>query len=63
MSWNINGIRASKTDLKALFESLDGDVICLQETKVTRKLYEFSDRTGFRTRHNGICFAPQTVVR
>ncbi|OWF42500.1 DNA-(apurinic or apyrimidinic site) lyase 2-like [Mizuhopecten yessoensis] len=36
LSWNINGIRASKIDLKTLFDSLDADVICLQETKVTR---------------------------
>ena len=36
LSWNINGIRASKVDLKKLFDSLDADVICLQETKVTR---------------------------
>lgn len=36
LSWNINGVRASKLDLKTLFDSLDADVICLQETKVTR---------------------------
>ncbi|XP_060081364.1 DNA-(apurinic or apyrimidinic site) endonuclease 2-like isoform X1 [Ylistrum balloti] len=36
VSWNINGIRASKINLKTLFDSLDADVICLQETKVTR---------------------------
>ena len=37
LSWNINGIRANKRSLKKLFNSLDADVICLQETKVTRK--------------------------
>jgi len=37
LSWNINGIRASKVDLKTLFDSLDADVVCLQETKVTRE--------------------------
>ena len=36
LSWNINGIRASKINLKKLFDSLDADIICLQETKVTR---------------------------
>lgn len=36
LSWNVNGIRASKINLKTLFDSLDADVICLQETKVTR---------------------------
>ncbi|VDH99175.1 AP endonuclease 2 [Mytilus galloprovincialis] len=36
LTWNINGIRAAKRDLKELFDSLDADIICLQETKVTR---------------------------
>ncbi|KAJ8302012.1 hypothetical protein KUTeg_020999 [Tegillarca granosa] len=36
LSWNINGIRAGKVNLKTLFDSLDSDVICIQETKVTR---------------------------
>lgn len=37
LTWNINGIRSVKKDqsLKNLFESLDCDIICLQETKVT----------------------------
>ena len=35
LTWNINGIRAIKGDLKYLLESLDADVICIQETKVT----------------------------
>ncbi len=37
LTWNINGIRASKVPLKELFDSLDADIICIQETKVTRK--------------------------
>lgn len=40
LSWNINGIRASKIDLKNLFDSLNADVICLQETKVTRDMLD-----------------------
>lgn len=36
LTWNINGIRAAKRNLKDLFDSLDADIICLQETKVTR---------------------------
>ncbi|XP_065067010.1 DNA-(apurinic or apyrimidinic site) endonuclease 2-like [Rhopilema esculentum] len=38
LTWNINGIRASNREvpLKKLLESLEADVICLQETKVTR---------------------------
>jgi hypothetical protein len=37
LTWNINGIRAVKKDqpLKKLFDSLDADIICLQETKIT----------------------------
>ena len=39
LTWNINGIRASRRErsLKVLLDSLEADVICLQETKVTRK--------------------------
>ena len=37
LTWNINGIRASKVNLVDLFKTLDADVICLQETKVTRE--------------------------
>ncbi len=35
-SWNINGIRALwKKDGKSLFQQLNSDIICLQETKAT----------------------------
>lgn len=37
LTWNINGIRASKIPIKELLDSLGADVICLQETKVTSK--------------------------
>ena len=39
LTWNINGIRAARRDksLKEVLDSLDADVICLQETKVTRE--------------------------
>ena len=39
LTWNINGIRAvtGKTGVQKMLESLDADVVCLQETKVTRK--------------------------
>ena len=39
LTWNINGIRGNKgLPLKQLLDSLDADIICLQETKVTRKI-------------------------
>lgn len=43
MTWNINGIRSIKKgkSLKSLFDALDVDIICLQETKVTSKLTVF----------------------
>ncbi|XP_022082585.1 DNA-(apurinic or apyrimidinic site) lyase 2-like [Acanthaster planci] len=40
LTWNINGIRASKVAIKELLDSLDSDIICLQETKVTRDLLD-----------------------
>ena len=36
LTWNINGIRAAKQPLKDLFDGLGADIICVQETKVTR---------------------------
>ena len=37
LTWNINGIRSVKKEksLKNLFDSLEADIICLQETKIT----------------------------
>ncbi|KAG8447790.1 hypothetical protein GDO86_015049 [Hymenochirus boettgeri] len=40
VSWNINGIRATRSGLKETLDSLDADIICLQETKVTRDLLD-----------------------
>ncbi|KAL4225909.1 DNA-(apurinic or apyrimidinic site) lyase 2 [Mactra antiquata] len=40
LSWNINGIRASKRNMKEMLDSLNSDVICLQETKVTRDMLD-----------------------
>ena len=39
LTWNINGIRAARRDksLKEILDSLEADIICLQETKVTRE--------------------------
>ena len=43
LTWNINGIRAARREksLKDILDSLDADVICLQETKVTRECVKF----------------------
>ena len=35
LTWNINGIRATKEPLGSVLAQLDADIICLQETKVT----------------------------
>ena len=37
ISWNINGLRSSKTSIKDLLDGLQADIICLQETKITSK--------------------------
>ena len=41
VTWNVNGIRSLYKDASAMKEGLDlldGDIICLQETKITRTL-------------------------
>ena len=41
VTWNINGIRSlynENRNLKNVLDSLDADIICLQETKITSKL-------------------------
>ncbi|XP_066566009.1 DNA-(apurinic or apyrimidinic site) endonuclease 2 [Amia ocellicauda] len=40
VSWNINGIRTFKGGFKKALDSLDADIVCLQETKVTRDLLD-----------------------
>ncbi|MEQ2263426.1 hypothetical protein XENORESO_007593 [Xenotaenia resolanae] len=40
VSWNINGIRTFKGGIKTAVDSLDADIICVQETKVTRDLLD-----------------------
>ena len=39
LTWNINGIRAAGRgrSMKDILDFLEADVICLQETKVTRE--------------------------
>ncbi|XP_042234412.1 DNA-(apurinic or apyrimidinic site) endonuclease 2-like [Homarus americanus] len=40
LSWNINGLRSFKTGMKEFLSSLNADIICFQETKVTRDKLE-----------------------
>lgn len=40
LSWNINGLRSFKTDMKKLLSGLEADIVCFQETKVTRDMLE-----------------------
>ncbi|GFR81117.1 DNA-(apurinic or apyrimidinic site) lyase [Elysia marginata] len=42
LTWNINGIRAvtGKTGVKKMLDSLNADLVCLQETKVTRDMLD-----------------------
>lgn len=35
VSWNVNGLRTLKPSVKAALDSLDADIICLQETKIS----------------------------
>ena len=36
-SWNINGLRSLRQPLRTVLEQLNCDIICFQETKVTRQ--------------------------
>ncbi|XP_061666014.1 DNA-(apurinic or apyrimidinic site) lyase 2 [Syngnathoides biaculeatus] len=40
VTWNINGIRTFRCGIKKTLDSLDADIICVQETKVTRDLLD-----------------------
>lgn len=36
VTWNINGIRSLKKHVKEILRDLDGDIVCFQETKISR---------------------------
>ncbi|XP_077371414.1 DNA-(apurinic or apyrimidinic site) endonuclease 2 isoform X1 [Festucalex cinctus] len=40
VTWNINGIRTFRCGIKKTLDALDADIICVQETKVTRDLLD-----------------------
>ncbi|XP_014827888.1 PREDICTED: DNA-(apurinic or apyrimidinic site) lyase 2 [Poecilia mexicana] len=50
VTWNINGIRTFKSGIKKALDSLDADIICVQETKVTRDLLD--ERTAIVDGYN-----------
>lgn len=50
ITWNINGIRTFRGGIKKALDSLDADIICVQETKVTRDLLD--ERTAIVDGYN-----------
>lgn len=50
VTWNINGIRTFRGGIKRALDSLDADIICVQETKVTRDLLD--ERTAIVEGYN-----------
>ncbi|XP_041860506.1 DNA-(apurinic or apyrimidinic site) lyase 2 [Melanotaenia boesemani] len=50
VTWNINGIRTFKCGIKKALDSLDADIVCVQETKVTRDLLD--ERTAIVDGYN-----------
>lgn len=50
VTWNINGIRTFKNGIKSALDSFDADIICVQETKVTRDLLD--ERTAIVDGYN-----------
>lgn len=52
ITWNINGIRTFKGRIKNALDSLDADIICVQETKVTSKYKRALPRLRAVLSHN-----------
>lgn len=50
VTWNINGIRTFGGGIKKALDSLGADIICVQETKVTRDLLD--ERTAIVDGYN-----------
>ncbi|KAG7221624.1 hypothetical protein INR49_017067, partial [Caranx melampygus] len=50
VTWNINGIRTFRGGIKKILDSLGADIICVQETKVTRDLLD--ERTAIVDGYN-----------
>ncbi|XP_017264899.1 DNA-(apurinic or apyrimidinic site) lyase 2 [Kryptolebias marmoratus] len=50
VTWNINGIRTLKGGIKRALDCLDADIVCVQETKVTRDLLD--ERTAIVDGYN-----------
>ncbi|KAM7411460.1 hypothetical protein PAMA_021448 [Pampus argenteus] len=50
VTWNINGIRTFRGGIRKALDSLDADIICVQETKVTRDLLD--ERTAIVDGYN-----------
>ncbi|XP_062855000.1 DNA-(apurinic or apyrimidinic site) lyase 2 [Trichomycterus rosablanca] len=50
VTWNINGIRTFKHGIKKTLDSFNADIICVQETKVTRDLLD--ERTAIVDGYN-----------
>lgn len=50
VTWNINGIRTFRNGIKKTLDSFDADIICVQETKVTRDLLD--ERTAIVDGYN-----------
>ncbi|XP_023228123.1 DNA-(apurinic or apyrimidinic site) lyase 2-like [Centruroides sculpturatus] len=42
VSWNVNGLRSLKSSIKDILKNLDADILCLQETKLSRNQLEES---------------------
>lgn len=40
LTWNINGLRATKSPITQVLNELDADIICIQETKVAKEQLE-----------------------
>lgn len=51
VTWNINGIRTFRSGIKKALDSLNADIICVQETKVTSKWLAYRCHVTTLTSH------------
>ena len=53
ISWNVNGLRARAEHVERLLQTLQPDVLCMQETKVQNDLFptQLFDGLGYIHQH------------
>ena len=70
ISWNVNGLRARAEHVERLLQTLQPDVLCMQETKVQNDLFptQLFDGLGYihqhihgQKSHHGVAIVAKTL--